>query len=146
VGEEEAKCLARCQGPHGAEVSLVERGDVDGVQSLGEGHERGVGQSESVVGATSTSDSMQMLVFFITRQSATCHPPVIADHAADVAKLLGARMVIPLHFEGWADFTQGAGELKAALYGLSGERTRARRNFPICSVAAAASGVPSMSG
>ena len=28
--------------------------------------------------------------------------------------------------------------------GLSGQRTRARRNFPICSVASAASGVPSM--
>ena len=37
-----------------------------------------------------------------------------ADHAADVAKVLGARTVIPLHFEGWAHVTQGAGELKAA--------------------------------
>ena len=25
-----------------------------------------------------------------------------ADHAADVAQILGARVVIPLHFEGWA--------------------------------------------
>jgi L-ascorbate metabolism protein UlaG (beta-lactamase superfamily) len=40
-----------------------------------------------------------------------------ADHAADVAKILGARTVIPLHFEGWAHVTQGADELKAAFSG-----------------------------
>ena len=40
-----------------------------------------------------------------------------ADHAADVAKILGARTVISLHFEGWAHCTQGAGELKAAFSG-----------------------------
>lgn len=40
-----------------------------------------------------------------------------ADHAADVTKILGARTVIPLHFEGWAHCTQGAGELKAAFSG-----------------------------
>jgi L-ascorbate metabolism protein UlaG (beta-lactamase superfamily) len=40
-----------------------------------------------------------------------------ADHAADVAQILGARMVIPLHFEGWAHFTQGADELRAAFSG-----------------------------
>jgi L-ascorbate metabolism protein UlaG (beta-lactamase superfamily) len=40
-----------------------------------------------------------------------------ADHAADVAKILGARTVIPLHFEGWAHCAQGAGELKAAFSG-----------------------------
>jgi L-ascorbate metabolism protein UlaG (beta-lactamase superfamily) len=40
-----------------------------------------------------------------------------ADHAADVAQILGARAVIPLHFEGWGHFTQGAGELKAAFSG-----------------------------
>jgi L-ascorbate metabolism protein UlaG (beta-lactamase superfamily) len=40
-----------------------------------------------------------------------------ADHAADVAQLLGARVVIPLHFEGWTHFTQGARELEAAFSG-----------------------------
>jgi L-ascorbate metabolism protein UlaG (beta-lactamase superfamily) len=40
-----------------------------------------------------------------------------ADHAADVAQILGARVVIPLHFEGWSHFTQGAAELKAAFAG-----------------------------
>lgn len=40
-----------------------------------------------------------------------------ADHAADVARIVGARVVIPLHFEGWAHFTQGADELTAAFSG-----------------------------
>jgi L-ascorbate metabolism protein UlaG (beta-lactamase superfamily) len=48
-----------------------------------------------------------------------------ADHAADVARIIGARAVIPLHFEGWAHFTQGAGELKAAFSG-NGIRDRLR--------------------
>jgi L-ascorbate metabolism protein UlaG (beta-lactamase superfamily) len=40
-----------------------------------------------------------------------------ADHAADVAEILSARVVVPLHFEGWSHFTQGAAELKAAFSG-----------------------------
>ncbi len=40
-----------------------------------------------------------------------------SDHAADVARILGARIVIPLHFEGWTHFTQGAAELEAAFRG-----------------------------
>lgn len=40
-----------------------------------------------------------------------------ADRAADVAKILGARVVIPLHFEGWAHFTQGPEALEAAFSG-----------------------------
>ncbi len=46
-----------------------------------------------------------------------------ADHAADVAQILEARVVIPLHFEGWAHFTQGADELEAAFSG-NGLRNR----------------------
>jgi L-ascorbate metabolism protein UlaG (beta-lactamase superfamily) len=40
-----------------------------------------------------------------------------ADHAADVVQILGARIVIPLHFEGWTHFTQGAAALEAAFSG-----------------------------
>jgi L-ascorbate metabolism protein UlaG (beta-lactamase superfamily) len=40
-----------------------------------------------------------------------------ADHAADVVRILGARVVIPLHFEGWTHFTQGADDLVAAFRG-----------------------------
>ena len=37
-----------------------------------------------------------------------------ADAAAQAAEVLGARAVVPVHFEGWAHFTQGADELRAA--------------------------------
>jgi L-ascorbate metabolism protein UlaG (beta-lactamase superfamily) len=37
-----------------------------------------------------------------------------ADRAVQAAQALDARTVIPLHFEGWAHFTQGADELRAA--------------------------------
>jgi L-ascorbate metabolism protein UlaG (beta-lactamase superfamily) len=40
-----------------------------------------------------------------------------ADHAADVTRILGARLAIPLHFEGWGHFTQGAAALRAAFAG-----------------------------
>jgi L-ascorbate metabolism protein UlaG (beta-lactamase superfamily) len=40
-----------------------------------------------------------------------------ADHAADVAEIFGARTVIPLHFEGWAHFTQGPEAVLAAFRG-----------------------------
>lgn len=40
-----------------------------------------------------------------------------ADHAADVTRILGARLAIPLHFEGWAHFTQDAQALRAAFAG-----------------------------
>ena len=40
-----------------------------------------------------------------------------ADHAADAAAILDARAVVPLHFEGWTHFTQGADALRAAFAG-----------------------------
>ena len=40
-----------------------------------------------------------------------------ADHAADVARILGARPADPVALRGWAHFTQGADELKAAFSG-----------------------------
>jgi L-ascorbate metabolism protein UlaG (beta-lactamase superfamily) len=40
-----------------------------------------------------------------------------SDHAADVTTLLGVRAVLPVHFEGWTHFTQGAPELRAAFAG-----------------------------
>jgi L-ascorbate metabolism protein UlaG (beta-lactamase superfamily) len=40
-----------------------------------------------------------------------------SDRAAEAAKLLGAPVVIPLHFEGWTHFTQAADALQAAFAG-----------------------------
>ena len=40
-----------------------------------------------------------------------------SDHAADAAKILGAHRVVPVHFEGWQHFTQGADALRSAFAG-----------------------------
>jgi L-ascorbate metabolism protein UlaG (beta-lactamase superfamily) len=40
-----------------------------------------------------------------------------SDRAAEATKLLGVRAAIPVHFEGWTHFTQGARELRAAFAG-----------------------------
>lgn len=40
-----------------------------------------------------------------------------SDRAAEAAKVLGARVVIPVHFEGWTHFTQGSDALRAAFAG-----------------------------
>jgi L-ascorbate metabolism protein UlaG (beta-lactamase superfamily) len=40
-----------------------------------------------------------------------------ADRAAEATLILDARVAIPLHFEGWAHFTQGADQLRAAFAG-----------------------------
>ena len=40
-----------------------------------------------------------------------------SDRAAEAAKILGARVVVPVHFEGWQHFTQGADALRAAFAG-----------------------------
>jgi L-ascorbate metabolism protein UlaG (beta-lactamase superfamily) len=45
------------------------------------------------------------------------HLTLSADHAADVAKILGSPDSDPAALEGWAHVTQGAGELKAAFSG-----------------------------
>jgi L-ascorbate metabolism protein UlaG (beta-lactamase superfamily) len=40
-----------------------------------------------------------------------------SDRAAEAALILDAPVAIPLHFEGWAHFTQGADALRAAFHG-----------------------------
>ena len=40
-----------------------------------------------------------------------------SDRAAEASIILGVRTVVPLHFEGWTHFTQGADELRAAFAG-----------------------------
>jgi L-ascorbate metabolism protein UlaG (beta-lactamase superfamily) len=40
-----------------------------------------------------------------------------SDRAAEAAKILGARAVFPVHFDGWAHYTQGAAALRAAFAG-----------------------------
>jgi len=40
-----------------------------------------------------------------------------SDRAAEAARILGVRAVVPVHYEGWAHFTQGEAELRAAFAG-----------------------------
>ena len=40
-----------------------------------------------------------------------------SDRAAEAARILGVHAAVPLHFEGWTHFTQGAGALRAAFAG-----------------------------
>lgn len=40
-----------------------------------------------------------------------------SERAAEATKILGARAVVPIHFHGWAHFTQGANALRAAFAG-----------------------------
>jgi len=40
-----------------------------------------------------------------------------SDRAAEAARILGVRAAVPLHFEGWTHFTQGADALRAAFAG-----------------------------
>jgi L-ascorbate metabolism protein UlaG (beta-lactamase superfamily) len=40
-----------------------------------------------------------------------------SERAAEAAKILGARAIVPIHFEGWTHFTQGADALRAAFAG-----------------------------
>jgi L-ascorbate metabolism protein UlaG (beta-lactamase superfamily) len=42
-----------------------------------------------------------------------------SDRAAAAAQILGARAVVPVHFEGWTHYTQGADALRAAFAGYS---------------------------
>lgn len=52
-----------------------------------------------------------------------------SERAAIVTGLLGARAVIPVHFEGWTHFTQGLDQVRAAFagYGLSDRLLAAER-------------------
>jgi L-ascorbate metabolism protein UlaG (beta-lactamase superfamily) len=40
-----------------------------------------------------------------------------SDRAAEAAKILDAGTIVPVHFEGWTHFTQGADALRAAFAG-----------------------------
>jgi L-ascorbate metabolism protein UlaG (beta-lactamase superfamily) len=56
-----------------------------------------------------------------------------SDRAAQAAEILGAKIVIPLHFEGWRHFTQGADQLRASFagYGLSRRLRIPDRGVPL---------------
>jgi hypothetical protein len=51
-----------------------------------------------------------------------------SDQAAEAAAILGARHVVPLHFEGWAHFSQGRDYLASAFTAAGlGDRLHVRQ-------------------
>lgn len=56
-----------------------------------------------------------------------------SDHAADAAKILDAHRVVPVHFEGWQHFTQGADALRSAFAGngIAGRLRVPERGVPL---------------
>jgi L-ascorbate metabolism protein UlaG (beta-lactamase superfamily) len=52
-----------------------------------------------------------------------------SERAAQAAEILGVRAVVPVHFEGWTHFTQGAQALRAAFtgYGIGDRLALAER-------------------
>jgi L-ascorbate metabolism protein UlaG (beta-lactamase superfamily) len=56
-----------------------------------------------------------------------------SDRAAEAAKILGVRAAVPIHFEGWTHFTQGADALRAAFagYGIADRLALADRGAAV---------------
>jgi L-ascorbate metabolism protein UlaG (beta-lactamase superfamily) len=56
-----------------------------------------------------------------------------SDRAAQAAEILGADAVVPLHFEGWTHFTQGAEQLRSSFagYGISERLRLPERGIPL---------------
>jgi hypothetical protein len=56
-----------------------------------------------------------------------------SDRAAQAAEILGAPTVIPLHFEGWTHFGQGAEQLRDSFagYGIAARLRLPERGVPL---------------
>jgi L-ascorbate metabolism protein UlaG (beta-lactamase superfamily) len=65
----------------------------------------------------------------IAHRFAGAYLTLSSERAAIATELLGARAVIPVHFEGWTHFTQGLDQVRAAFagYGLSDRLIAAER-------------------
>lgn len=53
----------------------------------------------------------------ISRRFDGAYLTLSSDRAAEAAIIIGARVAVPVHFEGWTHFTQGADALRAAFAG-----------------------------
>lgn len=107
-------------GPEGSEPLV---GEVIGFVLSGEGLPRvyvsGDNASLEVVRAIAERiDPLDVALLFAggarTALLGEAHLTLPSEAAAEVARILGARQVIPLHFEHWAHFTQGRDTLRDA--------------------------------
>jgi L-ascorbate metabolism protein UlaG (beta-lactamase superfamily) len=51
------------------------------------------------------------------QERACAYLTLASDHAADAAKILGVRTVVPVHYEGWAQLHAGADQLRSTFAG-----------------------------
>ena len=124
VGDVTVTAVPARHGPYGCEPVT---GDVTGFVLAADGAERvyvsGDNASVDVVREIARRlGSIPVAVLFcgavqIPVRFDGAYLTLSADHAADVTLALGARAVVPVHFEGWAHFTQGVDALRAAFAG-----------------------------
>jgi L-ascorbate metabolism protein UlaG (beta-lactamase superfamily) len=107
-------------GPQGSEPIV---GEVTGFVLAGEHlptvYVSGDNASLEVVGAVAERlGPVEVAVLFAGAARTALVPgadlTLSSEAAAEAARILGARAVVPLHFEGWAHFTQGRATLLAA--------------------------------
>jgi L-ascorbate metabolism protein UlaG (beta-lactamase superfamily) len=124
VGDVTVTGLPALHGPVGSEEVT---GPVVGFLLSGEGRETvyvsGDNASVDVVRAIAErAGRVDVAILFagavqLARRFDGAYLTLSSDRAAEAAIVLGARLVIPAHFEGWAHFTQGADTLRAAFHG-----------------------------
>jgi L-ascorbate metabolism protein UlaG (beta-lactamase superfamily) len=112
---------------HGPEGSEEVNGPVIGFLLGGEGLERvyvsGDNASVDVVRAVAErAGPVAVAVLFagavqLRHRFEGAYLTLSSDRAAEAAKILDAGTVVPVHFEGWTHFTQGADALRAAFAG-----------------------------
>lgn len=128
VGDVTVTAVPALHGPPGAESVT---GPVIGFVLTCDGHDTlyvsGDNASVDVVGEIAERLSpIDVAVLFVGAvQLATsfdgAYLTLSSDRAAIATELLGARAVVPVHFDGWTHFTQGLPQIRAAFagYGLT---------------------------
>lgn len=123
----EAVTVTAVPAQHGPDRSEHVTGPVVGFVLEGPGLERvyvsGDNASLDVVrGIAKRVGAVDVAVLFagavqVAHRFACAYLTLSSDFAAEAAKILGADVVFPVHFEGWTHFTQGEDALRAAFAG-----------------------------
>lgn len=128
IDEVKVTAVPALHGPPGSETVT---GPVTGfvLEAPGEGRLYVSGDNASVDVVAQIAERfgpIEVAVLFvgavqIAHRFAGAYLTLSSERAAIAAELLGARSVIPVHFEGWTHFTQGLDQVRAAFagYGLS---------------------------
>jgi L-ascorbate metabolism protein UlaG (beta-lactamase superfamily) len=124
VGDVTVTAVPAQHGPDGSdEVMGPVIGFMLGVEGYGTVYVSGDNASLDVVrGIARRAGDVDVAVLFAGAVSVPyrfdgAYLTLSSDRAAEAALILGARAVVPVHFEGWTHFTQGADALRAAFVG-----------------------------